>query len=154
MEETMLKLLSFLGDSGYYARTTQEHDLMGELAKKGMVKLKPKTKSIYKLTKSGLDHIDNILQPNKKIDDKKFFQSIKKAYNNLSNPMKPLVRIPDIRKQVINECRIPDQLFNKKMITFHDEGLVTLQTALSRNHASSGGIDAPTGVYYYLMLGG
>lgn len=153
MEETMLKILSFVGDSGYYARTDQEHELMRELTEKGMVKLKPKTKSIYKLTKLGLNHINSILQPNKKIDDKQFFQSIEKAYKNLSNPMKPLVRIPDIRKQVINECRIPDQLFNKKMITFHDEGLVTLQTALSRNHATSGGIDAPTGVYYYMMLG-
>ena len=67
--------------------------------------------------------------------------------------MKPLVRIPDVRKQVINECRIPNTLFDEKMISFHDEGLVTLQTALSRNHADEGGIDSPTGVYYYMVLG-
>jgi hypothetical protein len=67
--------------------------------------------------------------------------------------MKPLVRIPDIRKK-LNPKRIPDSIFDKKIIELHDQGVLTLQTALSKAYTSYGGIesDSGTGVFYYMMF--
>jgi hypothetical protein len=78
---------------------------------------------------------------------------LKEAYKSLSTPMKPLVRIPEIREKLESK-KIPDSFFDQKLLSFHDQGVLTLQTAMSKSHAGYGGInsDTGTGVFYYLTF--
>jgi hypothetical protein len=153
MQTSFLQILQFLGETGYYARTDAEKALLQELIEKGSVQLKRGTKSVFQLTSEGENYLNRELNPNTSISDQEFLSSLRRVYNDLANPMKPLVRIPDVRKR-LSDKRIPDILFNKKMLELHDQGILTLQTALSKSHAVYGGIDSDsgTGVFYYMMF--
>jgi DNA-binding PadR family transcriptional regulator len=153
MHTSFLQILQFLGNNGYYARTDAERSLLEELVAKDLVKIKRGTKSVYQLTPEGKNFLLRELNPNTSISDEEFLSSLRNAYNDLANPMKPLVRIPDVRKK-LNEKRIPDSIFNQKLLELHDQGILTLQTALSKNYAAYGGIesDSGTGVFYYMMF--
>lgn len=153
METIFLQILQFLGDIGYYARTEAEKEILQGLVDKGYVQIKHGTKSIFQITSDGERHFNREMNPNTTIGDQEFLACLKKAYEDLANPMKPLVRIPDIRRK-LSEKRIPDSLFNQKMLSLHDQGILTLQTALSKSHAVHGGIESNsgTGVFYFMML--
>ncbi len=153
METSYLRILQFLGENGYYARVEAEKVLLQELVNKGYVQIKRGTKNIFRITPDGENNLDRELHPNTKINDQEFLTSLKQAYKDLANPMKPLVKIPDVRRK-LNEKRIPDNLFNQKVLDLHDQGILTLQTALSRSHAIHGGIesDTGTGVFYFMMF--
>jgi len=153
METSYLQILHFLGKSGYYARTEAEKDLLQGLADKGYVRTKPGTKNIFQITTDGENNLSREMNPNTAIGDQEFLTYLKSAYNELANPMKPLVKIPDIRRK-LSDKRIPDSLFNKKVLDLHDKGVITLQTALSKSHAIHGGIDSNTGtgVFYFMMF--
>ncbi len=153
METTYLRMLQFLGTNGYYARTEAEKSLLQKLVNKGYVQIKRGTKSIFQITPDGENNLTRELNPNTSIGDQEFLSCLRKAYKDLANPMKPLVRIPDVRKK-LNEKRIPDNLFNKKVLDLHDKGVITLQTALSKSYAVHGGIesDSGTGVFYFMMF--
>ena len=153
METSYLQILHFLGESGYYARTEAERALLQGLADKGYVRIKRGTKSIFQITSDGESNLCGELNPNETIDDHEFLKYLKKAYNELANPMKPLVKIPDVRRK-LSDKRIPDSLFNQKVLDLHDKGVITLQTALSKSHAIHGGIDSNsgTGVFYFMMF--
>lgn len=152
MQTSYLKILHFLGDTGYYARTESEKAMLQDMASIGHVKIKSGTKSIFKLTSEGEDFLERELHPNHSISDTEFLSCLRNAYTELANPMKPLVRIPDVRKK-FNEKRVPDKLFNTRMLRLHDDGIITLQTALSKSHAM-GGIESNsgTGVFYFMMF--
>ncbi|MFX0171187.1 MAG: hypothetical protein ACFE9L_04645 [Candidatus Hodarchaeota archaeon] len=153
MQTSFLQILQFLGETGYYARTDVEKTLLQELVEKGLVHVKKGTKSVFQLTSDGEDFLNREMNPNTSISDQEFLSSLKEIYDELANPMKPLVRIPDVRRK-LNDKRIPDSIFNKKMLELHDQGILTLQTALSKSHAIHGGIDSDsgTGVFYYMMF--
>ncbi|UCG90705.1 MAG: hypothetical protein JSU57_02960 [Candidatus Heimdallarchaeota archaeon] len=153
METSYLRILQFLGTTGYYARTEGEKAVLQELVDKGHVRIKRGTKNIFQLTPDGESYLTRELNPNTTINDDEFLMCLKKAYKDLANPMKPLVRIPDIRRK-LSDKRIPDNLFNQKMLNLHDQGILTLQTALSKSHAIHGGIesDSGTGVFYFMMF--
>jgi len=150
MQTSYLEIIHFLGEAGYYARTDAERVLLTNLTEKGLIQLKKGTKSVYKLTKDGEKYIVRNKEPNNKYSDQEFISFLRKAYHALSNPMKPLVRIPDIR-EVLSAKHIPDSYFDKKLLNLHDEGVITLQTALSKSHAH-GGISSNTGIFYYLTF--
>ena len=97
--------------------------------------------------------LDQYPQLTKWISENEFLSCLRNAYNELANPMKPFVRIPDVRKR-FNEKRVPDKLFNTRMLRLHDDGIITLQTALSKSHAIHGGIESNsgTGVFYFMMF--
>ncbi|UCG02394.1 MAG: hypothetical protein JSW11_00070 [Candidatus Heimdallarchaeota archaeon] len=153
METSYLQILQFLGKSGYYARTEAERALLQGLVDKGYVRMKRGTKNIFQITSDGENNLSREMNPNTSIGDQEFLKYLKTAYTELANPMKPLVKIPDVRKK-LSEKRIPDSLFNQKILDLHDKGVITLQTALSKSHAVFGGIesDSGTGVFYYLMF--
>ena len=153
METIFLRLLHFLGKKGYYARNDSEKVILSNLIGKGFVKIKKGTKNIFLLTPEGENSLEIELKPNNKINDDEFLVDLRKAYVRLANPMNPLVKIPDIRNQ-LKEKRIPDSLFNEKVLKFHDQGVLTLQTALSKSHALYGGIESNTntGIFYYMMF--
>jgi hypothetical protein len=157
MQTIYLQIIHFLGDTGYYARIGKERHLLEELVSKGLLKIKRGTKCVFQLTQDGEEFISRELnlsnEVNYEIKDEEFTLALRKAYNELSTPMKPLVRIPDVRKK-LNPKRIPDSIFNKKMIELHDQGVLTLQTALSKAYTSYGGIESKsgTGVFYYMMF--
>ena len=153
METSYLRIIQFLGETGYYARNDVEKALLQELVNKGYVQIKRGTKNIFQITIDGENNLNREMNPNTTINDKEFLTCLKQAYKDLANPMKPLVKIPDVRRK-LNEKRIPDNLFNQKMLDFHDQGILTLQTALSKSHAIHGGIesDSGTGVFYFMMF--
>ncbi|MFX0085724.1 MAG: hypothetical protein ACFFAU_08620 [Candidatus Hodarchaeota archaeon] len=153
MQTSYLKILHFLGETGYYARTEAELAILQNLVEKGYAQIKNGTKKVYKLTSEGLNYLDCELNPNTSISDKEFLSCIKEAYKELANPMKPLVKIPDIRKR-LREKKVPDKLFDNRMLNLHDAGIITLQTALSKSHAVHGGIESNsgTGVFYFMMF--
>ncbi len=153
IETPYLRILQFLGETGYYARTEAEKTLLQELVDKGYVRIKRGTKNVFQLTSEGESNLTREMNPNTTISDREFLACLKKAYNDLANPMKPLVRIPEVRRK-LSEKRIPDSLFNQKVLNLHDQGVLTLQTALSRSHAVHGGIesDSGTGVFYFMMF--
>jgi hypothetical protein len=142
-----------LGDTGYYARTEAEKAIFQDIVSKGYVKKKSGTKSIFKLTSEGKNFLEREMNPNTSISENEFLSCLRTAYNELANPMKPLVKIPDVRKK-LNEKRVPDKLFDTRMLYLHDEGIITLQTALSKSHAVHGGIESNsgTGVFYFMMF--
>ncbi|MFX1507403.1 MAG: hypothetical protein ACFFDC_15075 [Promethearchaeota archaeon] len=153
METEFLLIMQFLGESGYYARTEAERILLQELVDKGYVRIKRGTKNIFQITTDGENNLTREMNPNTTIGDQEFLKYLKKAYNELANPMKPLVKIPDVRRK-LSDKRIPDSLFNQKVLDLHDKGIITLQTALSKSHAVHGGIDSNsgTGVFYFMMF--
>ncbi|NHJ01594.1 MAG: hypothetical protein EAX86_05595 [Candidatus Heimdallarchaeota archaeon] len=153
MHDSYLHILNFLGNSGYYVRTHEEKEIFQEFHDKGFVNLKKGTKCIYLLTEDGKGYLDRERNPNTSMDDKEFLTILKETYQDLATPMKPLVKIPDIRKRFQSE-RIPDQVFDEKILEFHDRGIITLQTALSKSFAGNGGIesDSGTGVFYFMMF--
>lgn len=153
METSYLRILQFVGETGYYARTEAEKILLTELVNKGYVRIKKGTKNIFQITSEGESNLSREMNPNTTIGDQEFLTCLKKAYNELANPMKPLVRIPEVRKRLSTK-RIPDSLFNQKVLELHDRGVITLQTALSKSHAIHGGIesDSGTGVFYFMMF--
>lgn len=153
METSYLQILHFLGESGYYARTEAERALLHGLVDKGYVRIKRGTKNVYQITSDGENNLSREMNPNTSIGDQEFLKYLKKAYSELANPMKPLVRIPDVRR-ILSDKRIPDSLFNQKILDLHDKGVITLQTALSKSHAVHGGIDSNsgTGVFYFMMF--
>jgi hypothetical protein len=153
METSYLRIIQFLGKSGYYARTNAERTLLQKLVDKGYIRIKRGTKNIYQITTDGENNLLREMNPNTAIGEQEFLKYLKKAYNELANPMKPLVKIPDVRRK-LNDKRIPDSLFNQKVLDLHDKGVITLQTALSKSHAVHGGIesDSGTGVFYFMMF--
>ncbi|MHA1215051.1 MAG: hypothetical protein ACTSPG_07120 [Candidatus Hodarchaeales archaeon] len=153
MQDVYLQILQFLGDSGYYARTESERMILQEIERKGYARVKRGTKNIFQLTPQGKNYLERDFHPNTKITDSEFTELLRKAYNKLKTPMKPLVRIPEVR-QILSSQKIPDNLFNKKLLNLHDKGVITLHTAMSKTHALYGGIesDSGTGVYYYMMF--
>ena len=150
MQTSYLEIIHFLGEAGYYARTESEKAVLTNLTDKGLIQLKKGTKSVYRLTKDGIKHVNRNKEPDTEYSDQEFISFLRKAFHSLSNPMKPLVRIPDIR-EILSQKHISDQYFDKKLMNLHDEGVITLQTALSRSHAH-GGISSNTGVFYYLTF--
>jgi predicted transcriptional regulator len=150
MQTSYLEIIHFLGETGYYARTEAEKQLLYKLTEKGLVQLKKGTKSVYRLTEGGEKHINMNKEPSTKYSEQEFITFLREAYHSLANPMKPLVRIPDIREK-LSQKRIPDQYFDKELLNLHDEGVITLQTALSKSHAH-GGISSNTGIFYYLTF--
>ncbi|MFX0125079.1 MAG: hypothetical protein ACFFAE_15715 [Candidatus Hodarchaeota archaeon] len=153
METSYLQILQFLGKSGYYARTEAEKALLHGLVNKGYVRIKRGTKNIFQITSDGENNLSREMNPNTSIGDQEFLNYLKNAYNELANPMKPLVKIPDVRRK-LSDKRIPDSLFDQKILDLHDKGVITLQTALSKSHAVHGGIDSNsgTGVFYFMMF--
>jgi DNA-binding PadR family transcriptional regulator len=153
MQTSYLEIIHFLGDSGYYARTSKEKRILSNLTEKGLLQIKKGTKNVYQLTPRGVKVVNRGKQPIKDYSDTEFLKHLEDAYRALSNPMKPLVRIPDVREK-LNSIRISDSFFDKKLLSFHDQGILTLQTAMSKTHAEDGGIlsDTGTGVFYYLTF--
>jgi hypothetical protein len=145
--------MQFLGESGYYARTEAERALLQELVDKGYVRIKRGTKNVFQITTDGENNLSREMNPNTAIGDQEFLKYLKNAYYELANPMKPLVKIPAVRRK-LSDKRIPDSLFNQKVLDLHDKGVITLQTALSKSHAVHGGIDSNsgTGVFYFMMF--
>lgn len=153
MQINYLQIIQFLGEKGYFARTDAEKIILEELKEKGFIQHKKGTKNVYQITIEGENYISREMNPNTKITDDEFLELVKDAYQSLRTPMKPLVRIPEVRKR-LNSLRIPDSYFNSKILKLHDKGVLTLHTALSKSYAIRGGIESNsgTGIYYYLMF--
>ncbi len=124
---------------------------MKRLQEKGYVKLKKNTKKCYLITENGINHINDLLAPNKDVSIEQFYNTLKKTYFSLASPMNPLVRIPDIRNAVTTKLKISNSTFNSKTLSLHDSGEITLQTALAAPSAENG-IPANHGIFYYLMV--
>ncbi len=153
MQTPYLEIIHFLGNAGYYARTEKEKRILSNLTKKGFIQLKKGTKSVYQLTTRGENEVTKGKRPTKDYSDTEFLKHLQDAYRSLANPMKPLVRIPDVREKLYS-IQVSDSFFDKKLLSFHDQGILTLQTAMSKTHAEDGGIpsDTGTGLFYYLTF--
>ena len=153
MQTAYLEIIHFLGDTGYYARTDTERGILVNLSEKGLIQLKKGTKSVYCLTGIGERYLQGQKPMKADLSDNQFLSLLREAYSSLATPMKPLVRIPEIREK-LSSNQIPDPYFDKKVLSFHDEGRLTLQTAMSKSHAGYGGItsDTGTGVFFYLTF--
>ncbi|UCE12715.1 MAG: hypothetical protein JSV04_11035, partial [Candidatus Heimdallarchaeota archaeon] len=84
METSYLRILQFVGETGYYARTETEKVLLTELVNKGYVRVKRGTKNIFQITSEGESNLFRELNPNTKIGDKEFLTCLKKAYDELA----------------------------------------------------------------------
>ncbi|MHA1978163.1 MAG: hypothetical protein ACW98F_04890 [Candidatus Hodarchaeales archaeon] len=153
MQTAYLEIIHFLGDTGYYARTETERGILTNLSEKGLIKVKKGTKNVYCLTGNGEKYLHGQKPIKVDLTDNQFLSLIREAYSSLATPMKPLVRIPEIREK-LSSNQIPDPYFDKKVLSFHDEGVLTLATAMSKSHAGYGGItsNTGTGVFYYLTF--
>jgi len=157
MQTAYLEIIHFLGETGYYARTETEKGILTNLSEKGLIQLKKGTKSVYCLTSTGERYLQGQKPMKADLSDTQFLSLLREAYSSLATPMKPLVRIPEIREKLrgkLHNNQIPDPYFDKKVLSFHDQGVLTLQTAMSKSHAGYGGInsDTGTGVFYYLTF--
>jgi hypothetical protein len=154
MQTAYLEIIHFLGDTGYYARTETERGILTTLSEKGLIQLKKGTKSVYCLTNIGERYLQGQKPMKADLSDNQFLSLLREAYTSLATPMKPLVRIPEIREKLNTRNPIPDPYFDKKVLSFHDQGVLTLQTAMSKSHAGYGGINSNTGtgVFYYLTF--
>ena len=152
MELCFLKILVILGKKGYYARTNEEKTALDFLLNEGFVSLKKGRKSVYVVTTEGVDYLDRLLHGRDDIvSDDEFRQAIIKSYKEHSSAMRPIVQIPVIRQDVVNELRVSNEYFDRKLLELHNNGDLTLQTAISNDYGT-GGICSMNRSYFYVTL--
>ena len=139
------------GEKGYYARCPHELEILMALEAQKLVARKKNRKHIFALTEKGRNFIERLDFGRKNITVPEFVKSVKEAFQQVTSPMRPIARIPELRSQVTRELRCSDQLFDSLMLRLHDAGVITLQTAMTILGAYEG-INTPDGTYAYCML--
>ncbi len=139
------------GKKGYYARCPHEMEILRVLEAQELVTQKKNRKHIFALTKKGHNFIERLDFGRKDITETEFVRSVKEAFQQVTSPMRPIARIPELRSQVTQKLRCSDQLFDSYMLRLHDAGVLTLQTAMTLPGASEG-INTPNVTYAYCML--
>ena len=141
-----------VGKNGYYSRSEKDKELLLALLELGYIKTKKGTKNIYQITDNGHEYIERLLHGrDSEISKEEFYDAIKDSYKELITPMNPALRIPLLRKKVVNETRISDELFDKSLVFLHNEGSLTLQTAMTAMEGK-GGIYAKDKNFYYVIM--
>jgi len=139
------------GKKGYYARCPHEMEILRVLEAQELVTRKKNRKQIFALTKKGHNFIERLDFGRKDITESEFVKSVKEAFQQVTSPMRPIARIPELRSQVTQKLRCTDQLFDTYMLRLHDAGVLTLQTAMTLPGAYEG-INTPNVTYAYCML--
>jgi len=139
------------GDTGYYARCSHETELLDELTTLNLAVRKKNRKRIFILTEKGKDFIERMEYGRRDISEMEFTNSVQEAIREVTNPMRPMARIPVLRNYVTQQLNCPDHVFDNFLLRLHDAGIVTLQTAMTIPMANEG-ITAPNGIYAYCML--
>lgn len=152
MQQCLLQIIDMVGKSGYYSRSEKDRELLNALLDLGFIKTKKGTKNIYLITDTGHEYIERLLHGrDSEISKDEFYSTIKNAYSELTTSMNPALKIPVLRKKVVNEARISNELFDKSLVFLHDEGTLTLQTSMTANEGK-GGIYAKDKNYYYVVM--
>ncbi|MFX0209542.1 MAG: hypothetical protein ACFFDT_26400 [Candidatus Hodarchaeota archaeon] len=146
-----LRIMRLQGKNGYYARCLHELELLTNLETQHLVTRKRNRKKIFVLTEKGQNFIDRLDFGRKDISEGEFTQSVKEAFQKVTNPMRPIARIPELRSYVTRSLKCSDQIFDKFMLRLHDQGVLTLQTAMTL-HMTNDGINTSNGTYAYCML--
>ena len=139
------------GKKGYYARCPHEMEILRVLEAQELVTRKKNRKQIFALTKKGHNFIERLDFGRKDITESEFVNNVKEAFQQVTSPMRPIARIPELRSQVTRKLRCSDQLFDTYMLRLHDAGVLTLQTAMTLPGAYEG-INTPNVTYAYCML--
>lgn len=139
------------GKKGYYARCPHEMEILKVFEAQELVTRKKNRKQIFALTKKGHNFIERLDFGRKDITESEFVKSVKAAFQQVTSPMRPIARIPELRSQVTRKLRCSDQLFDTYMLRLHDAGVLTLQTAMTLPGAYEG-INTPNVTYAYCML--
>ncbi|MHA2335237.1 MAG: hypothetical protein ACXAEU_24615 [Candidatus Hodarchaeales archaeon] len=152
MELCFLKLLKILGKKGYYARTTEEKSALDSLVVRGFVSLKKGRKSVYLITSRGLDYLERLLHGrDEEVNENELIDAVLESFDKHSSPMKPIVQIPTVRHDVVTNLRISNEYFDKNLLNLHQNGKVTLQTAIN-DELGEGGIKLLDRTYFYLTV--
>ncbi len=178
MESCLLQLLNWLGENGYYARSTKEIDLLTSLKEKGLVTLKKGTRKVYVITNEGKEYWkkqalkETLATPTSKtnpitpsnstlmetISEEHLMELVTKAYYQLASDMRPLVQLPELRKIVLQQLGIESENnpqvvkhLDDLLLKLHHEGKITLQRAMTARDAPNG-IWTPNGVFYYVTI--
>jgi hypothetical protein len=139
------------GEKGYYARCLHELELLTTLETQQLVNRKRNRKKVFVLTEKGQNFIDRVDFGRKDISEQEFTQSVREAFQQVTNPMRPIARIPELRNYVTRSLKCSDQIFDKFMLRLHDQGVLTLQTAMTLPMTSEG-INTSNGIYAYCMM--
>ena len=152
MELCFLKILVILGNKGYYARTNEEKVALDSLLNEEFVSLKKGRKSVYVVTEEGIDYLERLLHGRDDVvGENEFKKAIISSYKVHSSVMKPIVRIPIIRQDVVNDLRVSNEYFDRQLLELHNHGDLTLQTAISNDYGD-GGISSMNRVYFYVTV--
>ncbi|MFW9991466.1 MAG: hypothetical protein ACFFD4_05360 [Candidatus Odinarchaeota archaeon] len=152
MELCFLKLLKILGNSGYYARTAEEKASLDSLVGKNLVSLKKSRKSVYLITDEGLDYLERKLHGrDKEVNEPELVKAVRESFKKHASSMKPIVQIPVVRHDVVSDLRISNGFFDENLLKLHQDGKITLQTAIS-DELGEGGIKSLSKTYFYLTI--
>lgn len=152
MELCFLKILKILGNSGYYARTAGEKASLDKLVAGNLVSLKKSRKAVYLITEEGLDHLERELHGrDEEVDVNELVNAVRQSFKRHASSMKPIVQIPVVRHDVVTDLRISNGFFDENVLKLHQDGAITLQTAIS-DELGEGGIKSLDKTYFYLTI--
>ena len=143
MKESFLRVISTLGETGYYARTRNELEILQGLIDENLIARRRGTKKVFIITERGSSFLSG-----RKIDTNQFFEAVRNAYSKLTNELNPIARIGDIREIVVIGERISDAFFDSQLLQLHENGTISLQTATIPGKRPNGGVSD----YHYLNI--
>jgi len=151
MEFCLLRVLDLLSVRGYYARGEEDRSVLQSQEKRGLVERKRGTQNIYVITEFGRAYLENSLY-GREVSIEEFLRIVVKSYRARASPMKPFVKVRDLKREIVEKERISNSKIEKYLLSLHDQGQLTLQSGLQ---AEVGGIPSPAGgTYEYVMVEG
>lgn len=149
MEICLLRLLNLVDEKGYFARCDEDRALLESLEKQNLVKKKYGTQNIYLITEFGKVHLESSLY-GREVTLEEFFSIVKDSYADYASPMKPFVKISDLKRAITEKERISENKAEELLLQLHNKGLITLQTGLQ---SEDRGVSNPNGGNFaYLMV--
>lgn len=149
MEICLLRLLNLVAERGYFARCDEDRALLQSLEEQNLVQKKRGTQNIYLITDFGKIHLENSLY-GREVTLEEFFSIVKNSYADYASPMKPFVKISDLKRAITEKERISENKTEELLLSLHKQGLIMLQTGLQ---SEVGGVSNPNGgTFAYLMV--
>jgi len=151
MEFCLLRVLDLLSVRGYDARGEEDRSVLQSQEKRGLVERNRGTQNIYVITEFGRAYLENSLY-GREVSIEEFLRIVVKSYRARASPMKPFVKVRDLKREIVEKERISNSKIEKYLLSLHDQGQLTLQSGLQ---AEVGGIPSPAGgTYEYVMVEG
>lgn len=149
MDQTLLELASYLGTSGYYARTPQERSLCQSLVKRSLLTRKRGTKQVYVVTGQGQSVVAR-----KPLCPDELHGHVTEAFQTLRSPVRPFVPIKDIKTYVQSHMTQESSAeeFDAALLELHHSGKVTLEPPFTAEDDSKALVEDQNGTRYYYVL--